>query len=102
MKRRDNNLPMRSTRQSRRILLTLLTDAANLGGGTIWRFSGGSAGRVYAILDQLENAGWVTSDWESPQPSERPRRRFYSFTPYGRGQALKILGLKILGLKITR
>jgi DNA-binding PadR family transcriptional regulator len=45
-------------------------------------------GTVYPIITRLEQAGWVTSRWESPaeqavdgQP--RPRRRYYHLTEDG-------------------
>lgn len=41
-------------------------------------------GTVYPILERLQDAGWVTATWEDPQPSGRPRRRFYEITSTGR------------------
>lgn len=93
-RRRDDDLPIKLTRVNRRRLLVLLADAANLGGSTIWLLAGGSAGRVFIFLDKLEKAGWVISDWETPEPQAHPRRRFYHFTPEGRASAMKALRLK--------
>jgi PadR family transcriptional regulator PadR len=90
----DDSLPVRLTRVNRRRLLVLLTDAANIGGGDIWRFAGGSAGDAYTFLGKLEDAGLVTSGWEAPEPLDRPRRRFYHLTPEGRAAAMRALGLK--------
>jgi hypothetical protein len=47
---------------------------------------------VYRVLDKLEDAGWVTARWEEP-PSDpdRPRRRFYRFTPTGLAKARTIM-----------
>ena len=82
-------LPVKLTRVNRRRLLVLLTDAANLGGSTIWRLAGGSAGWLYVFLAKLEDAGLVTSEWEAPEPLDRPRRRFYRLTPEGRAAAMQ-------------
>ena len=39
---------------------------------------------VYGVLDRLEDAGWVTGEWEILEAEEqRPRRRFYRLTPTG-------------------
>jgi PadR family transcriptional regulator PadR len=42
-------------------------------------------GTIYPILARLEQAGWVTSEWETIDPAAagRPRRRFYQLTPTG-------------------
>jgi len=98
----ENGLPVRLTTVNRRRLLVLLTDAANIGGGDIWRFAGGSSGEVwFGFLDKLEDAGLVTGEWETPRigwsepaDSGSPRRRFYRLTPEGRAAAMKALGLK--------
>lgn len=45
---------------------------------------------VYPTLGKLEDAGFVTSSWESPveaQKAKRPARRYYEVRPAGR-QAL--------------
>jgi PadR family transcriptional regulator, regulatory protein PadR len=42
-------------------------------------------GTIYPILARLEKAGWVSSTWETREPSEleRPRRRLYMLTGSG-------------------
>jgi PadR family transcriptional regulator, regulatory protein PadR len=45
--------------------------------------SGKPAGSVYPILDRLENAGWVTSSWETDASRPGPRRRYYRLTDDG-------------------
>jgi PadR family transcriptional regulator, regulatory protein PadR len=42
-------------------------------------------GTIYPILTRFEQAGWVTSDWETIDPTMegRPRRRFYRLTALG-------------------
>lgn len=57
-------------------------------GADIAREVGLGSGTVYPLLQRLENAGWLKSEWENVDPVEagRPRRRHYKLT--GRGQAL--------------
>jgi DNA-binding MarR family transcriptional regulator len=57
-------------------------------GDTCWglrviKQSGRPAGSVYPILDRLETAGWVTSEWEQDDTRSGPRRRFYEMTDEG-------------------
>lgn len=51
------------------------------------------SGTLYPILIRLENAGWLTSTWESIDPIEegRPRRRLYTVTASGQQLALEAL-----------
>jgi PadR family transcriptional regulator, regulatory protein PadR len=48
---------------------------------------------VYVVLDRLENCGWLTSEWEDAEPSEkkRPRRRLYRLTPEGATAAREMI-----------
>ncbi|MER7367053.1 PadR family transcriptional regulator [Nonomuraea wenchangensis] len=41
-------------------------------------------GTVYPILERLEQAGWITGQWEPGTPQARPARRLYTITPGGR------------------
>jgi PadR family transcriptional regulator, regulatory protein PadR len=43
------------------------------------------SGTLYPILVRLEDAGWLTSRWESENPAllGRPRRRYYRVTAEG-------------------
>lgn len=36
------------------------------------------SGTLYPLLLKLEDEGVIKSEWESPKPLERPRRRYYS------------------------
>jgi PadR family transcriptional regulator, regulatory protein PadR len=47
------------------------------------------SGTLYPMLARLEGAGWLTSEWETIDPSEagRPRRRFYKLTGAGQSHA---------------
>lgn len=80
-----------ASRAMKRVLLVLLTDAANLGGFTITEAAELSSGRVYVCLAQLEAEGWVTGEFED---GPYPRRRFYRLTPDGWVNAHELLGLK--------
>lgn len=43
------------------------------------------SGTMYPILRRLQDAGWVTADWERIDPvvAGRPARRYYRLTPDG-------------------
>ena len=70
-----------------RVLLDTADDA--IYGLEIGRLAGLASGTVHPILARLESIGWVTSDWESVDPSAagRPARRYYSLTPDGADRA---------------
>lgn len=82
----------RVPRSDRRVMLALLSGAANLSGYPLARAAQVGYGRVYVILARLENAGWVTGEWGTPD-AEGKRRRFYRLTGGGRAQAMTVLGL---------
>lgn len=46
--------------------------------------TGYGTGTVYPALDRLLKAGWISDEWETPAPADRPRRRFYRATEEGR------------------
>jgi len=41
------------------------------------------SGVLYPILQRMMNEGWLSDGWESPSPTDRPARRYYSVTPEG-------------------
>ena len=51
-----------------------------LSGGGLHELTGIPVGALYPALSRLEEAGAVTSDWETPLPHEdgQPRRLLYS------------------------
>lgn len=57
------------------------------------RGAGLSTGTTYPILARLEAEGWLSSDWESIDPSAEGRRprRYYKLTGLGHRCSLKIL-----------
>jgi PadR family transcriptional regulator, regulatory protein PadR len=62
-------------------------------GADIARQAGLGSGTLYPLLQRLENAGWLTSEWERVDPVEaaRPRRRLYKLTGHGQMLAVKAL-----------
>jgi DNA-binding PadR family transcriptional regulator len=77
-------------------MLVLLTGAPRLSGYPISRAAMVGSGNVYLILARLERLGWVSSEWETPNPLPEGagRRRFYSLTLEGRKRVLEVLGLE--------
>jgi PadR family transcriptional regulator, regulatory protein PadR len=57
----------------------------SLAGSDIAKQTGMLSGTIYPILMRLERAGWLSSQWESLDPSDagRPRRRLYRLTGLG-------------------
>jgi PadR family transcriptional regulator, regulatory protein PadR len=62
-------------------------------GADIARQVGLGSGTLYPLLQRLENAGWMRSDWEQVDPAQagRPRRRLYRLTGHGQTLAAKAL-----------
>ena len=84
----DSNLRMTATVMQ--TLKPFLADPrARLSGAEIIRETKMFSGTLYPILMRLEGAGWLTSSWESVDPSEvgRPRRRLYKITALGQNLA---------------
>ena len=51
------------------------------------------SGTLYPMLLRLEDAGWLSSEWENIEPSRegRPRRRYYTITGVGQVRAQEAL-----------
>jgi DNA-binding PadR family transcriptional regulator len=62
-------------------------------GADISKTLGIGSGTLYPLLQRLENAGWLKSEWEDIDPSEagRPRRRYYKLTGEGQKQSVQAL-----------
>ena len=74
------------------VLEILLDGGDDLYGLKIAKAAGRPTGSVFPILARLEGCGWVTSEWETSDPSERgPRRRFYRLSPDGAELAAALL-----------
>lgn len=79
----DERPPFRVTKATLDVLKVLAEGGPDLHGYRIGKESRHSGGATAVILMRLENAGWVSSDWE-PATDERlgrPRRRFYRIHP---------------------
>ncbi|URN10832.1 PadR family transcriptional regulator [Actinomadura madurae] len=55
-------------------------------------------GTVYPIITRLEQAGWISSRWETPNEQAedgqaRPRRRYYQLTHSGAENARNALAI---------
>jgi DNA-binding MarR family transcriptional regulator len=84
---------VRMSLQTLRVLEAFLenpTDA--LAGADIARRGHLASGTLYPILLRLESAGWLTSRWETIDPSDagRPRRRLYRITQTGLRRASEV------------
>lgn len=65
-------------------VLTCLVDAAEPTWGLlVIKGSGRPAGTVYPILERLERAAWVESEWDDDARRAGPRRRLYRLTEDG-------------------
>jgi len=81
--------PVRVSRQMLKVLKMMIErPLIPCSGAEIGRQVDLGSGTLYPLLQRLENAGWLKSQWEKVDPSEagRPRRRLYKLT--GRGQTL--------------
>ncbi|MFC4062808.1 hypothetical protein ACFOWE_31340 [Planomonospora corallina] len=84
---------VRLTPASERVLRVPLTSAPGLTVAAIGSRAGVKTRTVSRLLVRLQVRSWVLSAWESlPPGADRPRRRFYRLTPYGRTRTLRLLG----------
>jgi DNA-binding PadR family transcriptional regulator len=77
---------MRLTIPVARVLAVFLSDVGTARYGVdLMEQAGLGSGTVYPILQKLQAAGWVSSEWEQEDPTElgRPVRRYYLLTPNG-------------------
>ncbi|MGN9804345.1 PadR family transcriptional regulator [Micromonospora sp. L32] len=77
---------MRMTIPVAKVLAALLAepDAARYG-LDLMRATGLPSGTLYPVLHRLQDAGWLTADWEEVEPAAagRPARRYYLLTAEG-------------------
>jgi PadR family transcriptional regulator PadR len=77
-----------------KVLRFFMTEAAHRrSGAEIHVATGVSSGTLYPLLVRLEEAGWLSSQWEQIDPVQegRPRRRYYSITGAGQLAARQAL-----------
>lgn len=81
----------RMTQATKMVLRAMLADpAADYYGLQLIKATTLPGGTLYPIMARLEQAGWVTGDWEDPVAhitEGRPPRRYYRFTDDGAEQA---------------
>jgi PadR family transcriptional regulator len=95
---RDMTGPIRVTNPLLDVLEVLLQafgDKAELHGWAIMKATKRSGPTVYGVLDRLEEAGWVSGQWEAQHPEpNKPRRRFYHLTGSGVAAARDLLAAR--------
>lgn len=65
------------------VLIVAFAERAEVTGWVIIKTVRRSAPAVYGVLDELEDAGWLTSRWEPDGGMDRPRRRIYALSAEG-------------------
>lgn len=65
------------------VLAALIEHGEPCWGLAVIKASGRPAGSVYPILERLEKAGWISSNWEENTSRPGPRRRYYELTDDG-------------------
>ncbi|MGW9168325.1 PadR family transcriptional regulator [Agromyces sp. NPDC055658] len=77
------------------VLRVLLDESGPIWGLAVVREAGRRAGTVYPILERLERAGWVESEWERDSARSGPRRRYYRLTADGAHAAQRAIAHRI-------
>ena len=72
------------------VLAVLLDSEQPRWGLEIIKLTGRPSGSVYPLLDRLEQAGWVTSQWDDDPGRRGPRRRLYQLTADGAAEARRV------------
>jgi DNA-binding PadR family transcriptional regulator len=76
-------------------LLRAHKEGEQIHGWAIMKETKRSGPTVYNALDRLEDAGWITGEWEELEPdANRPRRRFYQLTGEGAPAARTLLAAR--------
>jgi PadR family transcriptional regulator len=74
------------------VFLQAHREGQQLHGWAILKATGRAGPTIYGILDRLEDADWVTGQWEDqPADANTPRRRLYQLTPTGAAAARHLL-----------
>jgi len=77
------------------VFLQAFRDDAQLHGWAIAKATKRSGPTVYGVLDRLEDAAWITGQWEDQHPEpNKPRRRLYRLTPTGVTAARDLLAVR--------
>jgi DNA-binding PadR family transcriptional regulator len=70
-----------------KILSILMESAQPVAGSALAKDSKLASGTLYPILMRLEEAGWISSEWEDTEGGAKHRRRLYSITGLGKKRA---------------
>jgi PadR family transcriptional regulator, regulatory protein PadR len=81
--------PQRLTAPTVEVLHELLASSDALWGLQLVKATGRPTGTVYPILARLEDAGWITAEWETESNHTGPRRRLYRLTADGAVEGAK-------------
>ena len=73
----------RKTPATAAVLEVLLSAREAVWGLQIVKQTGLKTGTVYPILERLESAGWVETEWESGEERKGPRRRYFRLAGEG-------------------
>ena len=84
----------RLSRQSLIVLQMFANSARPLAGSDVLKETGFMSGTLYPILSRLEQAQWLSSEWEQVSAVEvkRPRKRLYRLTALGARKSAEVLG----------
>lgn len=76
------------------VLKVCLERSSGLYGYELMQTTGLASGTLYPLLMRFEDKGWLSSRWESAEPTKtgRPRRRLYRITASGAAVAREELG----------
>lgn len=75
--------PLRRTPTLMSVLHVLTQSPEPLWGLAIIKKTGYPSGTIYPLLDRLENADLLTSEWEADNDRPGARRRLYHLSPTG-------------------
>jgi len=73
------------------VLRILLDSRDPVWGLKIVDATGRKAGSIYPILGRLEEAGWISGEWESDDARTGARRRLYRLTATGATEAPQVV-----------
>lgn len=76
------------------VLAVLLQSSEATWGLAVIKASGRPAGSVYPILERLERAGWVRSEWGDEPERPGPRRRYYELSADGAQTARALIAAR--------
>lgn len=77
------------------VLRALLDSHGPVWGLALVKTAGRPAGSVYPILERLERAGWLESEWEQDASRPGPRRRYYTLSEGGAVAARQAIAVRV-------